>query len=234
MKSSFKRLLRSNEKKEAAHVAVKPWETQGSISQPDAVARANAENGETKDAHPCTDGSVASDAGCKPFETASDAVPAKDSTTTTLSATCPSQTDSSFKADVIDDVSVCNYLGIRRRVLNAARTRASQGKDWDVVGEHAGMTRAWVDAFSRHTGLKANASVALNPIRASDGITSVRMFRTTNNPCVVIVERMSDGKRIFARVRNLLQFPLLKGDCFDAITNNGNLEWFEKGNSVKY
>lgn len=136
--------------------------------------------------------------------------------------------------EVFDDVTVCNYLRIRRRVLDAARKASTRGRDWDCVGEHAGMTKAWIDDYALNHHIVPNFSVELRPIESGDGVSSVRLIATHPNLEMCGVEKLADGKRMFAHVRNLLQFPMHFREGFDCITVGSRLEWVHRLNSVAY
>ena len=136
--------------------------------------------------------------------------------------------------EVFDDVTVCNYLRIRRRVLDAARKASARGRDWDCVGDHAGMTKAWIDAYALNHHIVPNFSVELRPIMPGDGVSSVRLVATHPNLEMCGVEKLSDGKRSFAHVRNLIKFPIHFREGFDCITVGTRLEWVHHLNSVEY
>lgn len=137
------------------------------------------------------------------------------------------------EAEIYDDVSVCRALGVRRRVLAAARTLATRGADWDALDEHAGMTRGWIG----RKGAEMNVTVdwgSLRRIEGGDGVVSVRLIGFHSNPCVCIVEVVATQKRGFARVRNIYDYPTYPGECFDCRRIGGNLEWVANLNEVKY
>ena len=135
---------------------------------------------------------------------------------------------------VYDDVSVCRYLGIRRRVLNAARKASGRGRDWDCVDARAGMTKAWIDAYALNNHIVPKFGVALEPIRPRNGVASVRLIGTHPNPEICSVEKVSDGKRMFAHIRNIMQFPIHLNECFDCMIIEGKLKWAGRYNDCQY
>lgn len=135
---------------------------------------------------------------------------------------------------VFDDVTVCCYLKCRRRVLGAARKASARGKDWDCITRQAGMTKAWIDEYALKNGIVPNFSVALKPISAETKLVSVKCVGGHPSRTVLIVEAIADGKREFARVRNLDEYPISLGEVFDCVEINNHLEWVNKYNSVKY
>jgi hypothetical protein len=136
--------------------------------------------------------------------------------------------------EVFDDVTVCNYLKCRRRVLSAARKACARGKDWDCVNRQAGMTRRWIDEYALKNHFLPNFSVRLEAIAADTNVVTVKCIGGHPSRTVVIVECLADGKRGFARVRDLDQFPILLGEQFDCIEINGHLEWVGRLNAVRY
>lgn len=137
-------------------------------------------------------------------------------------------------ATVFDDVTVCRYLGIRRRVLDAARTASARGTDWDCVDDHAGMTKAWIDAYALQHHLMPNFNIKLTPITSGDGVVSVRLIGTHPNLEMCGVEKLSDGSRMFAHVRNLLTYPIHFREGFDCRQVGTRLEWVHNLNDVIY
>ena len=135
--------------------------------------------------------------------------------------------------EIYDDVSVCRALGIRRRVLAAARMRPARGADWDALDEHAGMTRAWIARRAAETNVTVEWG-SLKRIEVGDRVVSVRLIGFHSNPCVCIVEAIATQKRGFARVRNIYDYPIYPGECFDCRRIGGNLEWVANLNEVKY
>ena len=135
---------------------------------------------------------------------------------------------------VFDDVTVCRYLKIRRRVLDGARTASARGVDWDCVDAHAGRTKAWIDKYALDKHIMPNFAIKLEPIKAGDGIASVRLIGTHPNLEMCAVEKLSDGSRCFAHVRNLLKFPIHFREGFDCRVIGHRLEWVYNLNEVAY
>jgi hypothetical protein len=135
---------------------------------------------------------------------------------------------------VFDDVSVCRYLGIRRRVLNAARKASTRGRDWDCVDDRAGMTKAWIDAYALSNHIVPKFQLGLEQIRPGNGVASVRLIGTHPNPEICSVEKLADGKRMFAHIRNIMQFPIHLNECFDCLDVGGKLEWVGRYNDCQY
>ena len=135
---------------------------------------------------------------------------------------------------VYGDLTVCRYLGIRRRKLAEARTAKSRGEDWDCCGLHAGMTKAWIDRYALENHIVPKFDVPLEPIKEGDGIVSVVLIGTHPNPCRCTVEVLATGEHRFATVRNLYQYPIHLREAFDCVQVPDNLEWYAKPNEVAY
>lgn len=136
--------------------------------------------------------------------------------------------------EVFDDVTVCNYLRIRRRVLDAARTASARGKGWDCVDDQAGMTKAWIDAYALEHHIVPNFAVQLKSIMPGNKVASVRLIATHQNLEMCGVEKLSDGSRAYAHVRNLMQYPIHFREGFDCLIVGSRLEWTQHLNQVKY
>ena len=129
-------------------------------------------------------------------------------------------------AEIFDDATVCRLLRIRRKVLADARTEKTRGVDWDFVGLHAGMTRAWVDRYALDHGLVPQyTSVSAKPVQANDCVVTVKLIGTHPNPCIVMVEVLATGERRFARVKDMRSHPIHLSEQFDCIVVEGVLEW---------
>ncbi len=137
------------------------------------------------------------------------------------------------KSEIYDDMTVCTYLRVRRRHLNEDRTKKRRGVDWDCVNDQAGMTREWIERYAHAHGINIHLE-SLKPIPADTRVVSVRLVGSHTNLEVASVERLSDGSRGYARVRNLQQFPIHIGECFDCLNVNGKLEWCGKLNNCRY
>lgn len=135
---------------------------------------------------------------------------------------------------LFDDVSVCQYLSCRRRVLNDARKGHTRGRDWDCVNLQAGMTKAWIDAYALKAGIVPNFNMPLVPIKADTTVVSVRLIGGHPSPGICLVERIADGTRSYARVRDQYQYPIHLHECFDAVFVNDHLEWTFGLNKVAY
>ena len=98
---------------------------------------------------------------------------------------------------IYDDTDVCRVLGLRKRIVVAARTEKTRGQDWAVEGEHVGMTGDWI--------LRKNPSVDLKnlqPIKNRDGIVTVRIIGRATNNQVLIGQKVCDGRKVMVRVRD--------------------------------
>jgi len=230
-RSSFKKILRDIEKKEAPQ-ARKPWENE--ISQPHYEARENSEIVETTGAHGVQRGSAAS-TDSKPFMEASDVSGPKD---TNMPNPAPAQVSShAGTLEIYTDESVCRVLGIRRRVLADARTAVSKGTNWDAFKEEVGMTRKWVYDYATSHGICPdffNGGLE----KVSGDYVSVRLVGTTPNLGLVQVELEATGKREFARTKNIMQFPIHYLEVFSCmrihLPADEHLEWVSRPNEVKY
>ena len=138
---------------------------------------------------------------------------------------------------IFTDKSVCQVLGIRRRILAKARTLDSRGRNWDSVGQEVGMTWAWIKKYAAEHGISVDVSkTELEPV--SGDYVSVRHISNTPNVCVVLVEREIDGKRELARTRNVSEHPIYGNEVFTCIRtglpSNAHLEWIARPNEIKY
>lgn len=98
---------------------------------------------------------------------------------------------------IYDDTDVCRLLGLRKRIVVAARKEHRRGQDWAVEGEHAGMTGRWI------LEKKPDADLgALVPVGRQDGITTVKIIGRCQNSQVLIARKVCNGERVMVRVRN--------------------------------
>ena len=134
---------------------------------------------------------------------------------------------------IYDDTSVCQALGIRRRILAEARTKAARGRDWDYIGGHAGMTLDWCERMAMQRQLKPIAMYErLNQIGPGDGIFSCTLRNTYPNKRRVAVE-LPNGLIELATVPDSTGMRL--GEIFDCRQDpDGRLVWEAKLNAVKY
>ena len=137
------------------------------------------------------------------------------------------------EVDLFSDADVCRVLRIRRRLLSEFRTHDTRGVAWDVRGLHAGMTRGWVERYAREHGIRADVG-SLTPIRANDGVVTVRIVGRIQNPCVVVVERLADCVREIAEVRNTREHPLHNLEVINCMRGGNRLRWFAHLNDVKF
>ena len=134
---------------------------------------------------------------------------------------------------VYDDVSVCRLLRIHRRVIAAARTRQSRGKDWACVDMHAGMTRAWIEREALKRGIVPDfINNPLKPIEPGDRIVSCILVGTWPNKTRVTVKLVATGDIKIATVRDADEFCLY--EIFDAQDYGSELTWIAKLNDVRY
>lgn len=150
---------------------------------------------------------------------------------------CVGGGQSAARPEIYTDVSVCRYLGIKRRILAEARTAATRGRDWDVIGEEVGMTRQWIEDFALEFGIVPDFSEGrLAPVTGR--FVSVRLVGTTPNKCLVQVELEATRTREFARTRNVMDYPIHYKEVFCCerimIPSDVHLEWVAAPNEVKY
>lgn len=128
---------------------------------------------------------------------------------------------------IFDDTDTCRLLGLRKRIVVAARTDRSRDRDWAVVGAHAGMSEDWI--------LKKNPAAKIEtvqPITAGDGITTVRIIGRCTNGQVMIARKVSDGERVMVRVKDSrLHFI---GDQMDCRRIGGMLQFMQDLNTENY
>lgn len=134
---------------------------------------------------------------------------------------------------VYDDVSVCRLLRIHRRVIAAARTRQSRGKDWACVDMHAGMTLAWIEREALKRGIVPDfTNNPLKPIEPGDRVVSCILVGTWANKTRVTVKLVATGDIKIATVRDADEFCLY--EIFDAQDYGSELTWTAKLNDVRY
>lgn len=148
----------------------------------------------------------------------------------------PSETAEN-KVEVYTDVSVCRVLRIKRRVLAAARTAATKGRDWDAVGEEVGMTMLWIQDYALEHHIVPDFFIdGLEKVLGK--YVSVRCVGTTPNKGLVQVMLEATGTREFARVRNVIQYPIHYKEVFGCVRVNmpadPHLEWIAAPNEVRY
>ena len=136
--------------------------------------------------------------------------------------------------DIYTDQSVCLALGIRRRVLAEARTRATRGTDWDCIELHAGMTRQWIEDYALEHGVSLDEAMLTKV--GNDKHVSVRFVGHLKTPYACIAELEADGSREYAQIRNINAHPMKSKQVFDCIREgiSGTLAWTINGNDVKY
>ncbi len=145
----------------------------------------------------------------------------------------PPENEQEAPPEIYDDVSVCRALGIRRRILQQARTKQAFGKDWNCVAFHAGMTFDWVNRKANELGMTTAALVGkIRPIEANDGVYSCRLKNTFPNRRRVAVE-LTNGRIELATVKDSTLMRL--GEVFDCrLDQDGRLVWASDLNDVKY
>ena len=134
---------------------------------------------------------------------------------------------------IYSDCDVCRIMGLRRRVLVAARTKKTRGIDWDVVGHQAGMTAAWITKTqpSIAAGLKA-----IKTVSPENNVWTLTVQSQTRNRQVLLV-RDTDGNPDLAHVPDGTLFH--PGDQFNAVPENAGiglrrLVWTSRVNPEKY
>lgn len=135
--------------------------------------------------------------------------------------------------ELFGDVEVCLALRIRRRVLAAARrAEGSRGRDWDMIGLHAGMTRSWVTAKALELHVVPNFDL-LTPIGEGDNVVSC-MYVTpiADNYQRVIAEIVATGERRLAFVRDWR--TMQPREIFDCRNDHGRLNACWELNKVAY
>ena len=95
---------------------------------------------------------------------------------------------------------------MRRRVLVATRTKKARGVDWDCIGQHAGMTEAWIRA-------RGGDPSSLRPIEHGDGIVTVSACSRVANINVIVCFRVASGERAIVMVHDSRLIHI--GDQFD-------------------
>lgn len=122
----------------------------------------------------------------------------KTSTTTETKSVMPER----FTKEIYDDQSVCQVLGIRRRVIAQARTKDARGTAWNTKGLHAGMTKDWVFGMAGKMGVDVRKLSQLEKIAEGDKIATVRLVGTWPNIQRVTVELLATGEKKIATVRD--------------------------------
>ena len=120
-------------------------------------------------------------------------------------------------AIIYDDTDVCRLLGLRRREIVKRRTKERRGIDWDVAGEHVGMTATWIRSWNRKADVRR-----LKPVVPGDGVVTVRVVGRVLNGDVVRGVRVADGTCVTVRgIRNA--WYLHEGDELDCRMIGGGL-----------
>ena len=135
--------------------------------------------------------------------------------------------------ELFGDVAVCQALRIRRRVLAAARRAdGARGRDWDIIGQHAGMTRSWVTEKALELHVVPNFDL-LTPIAEGDNVVSC-MYVTpiADNFQRVIAEVVATGERKLAFVRDWR--TMQPREIFDCRNDHGRLNGCWELNKVAY
>lgn len=133
--------------------------------------------------------------------------------------------------EVYGDVCVCQALGIRRRHIASARTKASRGTDWDVVGLHAGMTMAWIQRTALELHVVPNFKL-LKPIQEGDHVVSCSLAAVVPNNRRAIVDVVATGERKIVWVKDSSMMRLR--EIFDCYDDHGTLSADRELNEVSY
>lgn len=132
---------------------------------------------------------------------------------------------------VYGDLAVCRALRIRRRVIAAARTKESRGRDWDCVGLHVGMTRDWIDRKALELHVVPDFKF-LQPIDPDDHVVSCMLSACVPNPQRAVVEYVATGERKVVWVADTTHMRLR--EIFDCYDNNGTVSERRDLNEVQY
>lgn len=132
---------------------------------------------------------------------------------------------------VYGDLAVCRALRIRRRVIAAARTKESRGRDWDCVGLHAGMTKDWVERKALELHIVPDFNHLL-PIEPGDHVVSCMLSACVPNPQRAVVEYVATGERKVVWVQDTTHMRMR--EIFDCYDNNGTVSARSDLNEVQY
>ena len=132
---------------------------------------------------------------------------------------------------VYGDLAVCRALRIRRRVIAAARTKESLGRDWDCVGLHAGMTKDWIDRKALELHVVPDFKF-LQPIEPDDHVVSCMLSACVPNPQRAVVEYVATGERKVVWVADTRYMRMR--EIFDCYDNNGTVSELRELNDVQY
>lgn len=132
---------------------------------------------------------------------------------------------------VYGDLAVCRALRIRRRLIAAARTKESRGRDWDCVGLHAGMTKEWIDRKALELHVVPDFR-HLQPIEPNDHVVSCMLSACVPNPQRAVVEYVATGERKVVWVADTTQMRMR--EIFDCYDNNGTVSERRDLNEVQY
>jgi len=133
--------------------------------------------------------------------------------------------------EIYGDVCVCQALGLKRRHLAAARTKASRGADWDVVGLHAGMTMGWIQRTALEMHVVPNFSL-LKRIEDGDHVVSCSLAAVVPNNRRAIVDVVATGERRIVWVKDSSMMRLR--EIFDCYDDHGTLSATRELNEVAY
>ena len=95
------------------------------------------------------------------------------------------------------------------------------------------MTRDWIEHRLSERG-NTWETVVGGLERVCGTYETVRLVGTAPNRTMAIIERISDGKREFAHVRDLGVYPIHYLETFDCLRVEGRLEWAAKPNEAVY
>lgn len=128
---------------------------------------------------------------------------------------------------IYDDTDTCRLLGLRKRIVVAARTEKTRGQDWAIEGEHAGMSEDWI--LNKNPAAKIDS---VQPILPGDGITTVRIIGRSTNGQIMIAQKVSDGERVMVRVRDSSMHFV--GDQMDTRRIGHMLQFMQELNPENY
>ena len=128
---------------------------------------------------------------------------------------------------IYDDTDTCRLLGLRKRIVVAARTEKNRGRDWGIEGEHAGMSEDWI--MNKNPAAKIDS---VQPILPGDGITTVRIIGRSTNGQIMIAQKVSDGERVMVRVRDSSMHFV--GDQMDTRRIGHMLQFMQELNPENY
>lgn len=169
----------------------------------------------------------------------------KEAAASTASTEAAGEIEPSKGVTIYSDAALVRYFGprtgLQRYKLVDARRPGNRGREWDVVGLHAGMTQEWTFnyAVQNHISL-IEVAQRLEPVKPDDGVVSCEVVGTFPNRERVAVRILATGERELATVPRIdIPSPIdghmmVLREGFDAKWVGSVLTWVRELNDCVY